>query len=79
MSQKSFTLSDIEKRKCLEEVYKCINKMSFNKKKQKKNASKLELLKKLTDIIKGKSEKYLDIDEIASKYNIEINVTIIPI
>ena len=73
MSQKSFTLSDIEKRKCLEEVYKCINKMSFNKKKQKKNASKLELLKKLTDIIKGNSEKYLDIEEIASKYNIEIN------
>ena len=73
MSQKSFTLSDIEKRKCLEEVYKCINKMRFNKKKQKKNASKLEVLKKLTDIIKGKSEKYLDIDEIASKYNIEIN------
>ena len=73
MSQKCFTLSDIEKRKCLEEVYKCINKMSFNKKKQKKNASKLELLKKLTDIIKGESEKYLDIDEIASKYNIEIN------
>lgn len=73
MSQKSFTLSDIEKRKCLEEVYKCINKMSFNKKKQKKNASKLELLKKLTGIIKGESEKYLDIDEIASKYNIEIN------
>ena len=73
MSQKCFTLSDIEKRKCLEEVYKCINKMSFNKKKQKKNASKLELLKKLTDIIKGNSEKYLDIEEIASKYNIEIN------
>ena len=73
MSQKSFTLSDIEKRKCLEEIYKCINKMSFNKKKQKKNASKLELLKKLTDIIKGNSEKYLDIEEIASKYNIEIN------
>ena len=73
MSQKCFTLSDIEKRKCLEEVYKCINKMSFNKKKQKKNASKLELLKKLTDIIKGESEKYLDIDDIASKYNIEIN------
>ena len=73
MSQKSFTLSDIEKRKCLEEIYKCINKMSFNKKKQKKNASKLELLKKLTDIIKGNSEKYLDIKEIASKYNIEIN------
>lgn len=73
MSQKSFTLSDIEKRKCLEEIYKCINKMSFNKKKQKKNASKLELLKKLTDIIKENSEKYLDIEEIASKYNIEIN------
>lgn len=73
MSQKSFTLSDIEKRKCLEEIYKCINKMSFNKKKQKKNASKLELLKKLTDIVKGNSERYLDIEEIASKYNIEIN------
>ena len=73
MSQKSFTLSDIEKRKCLEEIYKCINKMSINKKKQKKNAKKLELLKKLTNIIKGNDEKYLDIEEIASKYNIEIN------
>ena len=47
--------------------------MSFNKKKQKKNSGKLELLKKLTDIIKGSDEKHLDINEIAEKYNIEIN------
>ena len=73
LSQRSFDLTEIEKRKCLEEIYKCINKMSFNKKKQKKNASKLELLKKLTNIIKGSEERYLDIDEIATKYNIEIN------
>lgn len=73
LSQRSFELTEVERRKCLEEIYKCINKLSFNKKKQKKNATKLELLKKLTSIIKGAEERYLDIDEIATKYNIEIN------
>ncbi len=73
MSQKCFSLSEIEKRKVLEEIYKCINKMSFNKKSQKKNYTKLEMLKEFADVIKSTEEKKLDIDEIASKYNIEIN------
>ena len=73
MSQKCFSLSEIEKRKVLEEIYKCINKMSFNKKSQKKNYTKLEMLKEFVDVIKSTEEKKLDIDEIASKYNIEIN------
>ena len=73
MSQKSFHLTEIEKRKCLEEIYKCINKLSFNKKRKKKNNEKLELLDKLTRIIKGSDKRYLEIDDIASKYNIKID------
>lgn len=72
LSQQSFILTDIEKRKCLDEIYKCINKMSNTKKSQKKNLKKIELLNKLIEIIKGLEQKKLDIDDIAAKYDIKI-------
>ena len=73
MSQDNFKITEIEKRKCLEEVYKCVNKLSINKKSQKKNSKKLQLLSQLVNTIKSMDQNKLPIDEIASKYNISIN------
>ena len=71
-SQKKFQLSEVEKRKCLEEIYKYINKWSATKKQQKNNARKLELLEQLTQLLKGIDTPTRDIEEIAGKYNIHV-------
>lgn len=71
-SQKSFNLSQNERRKCLEEVYKALDKLSVNKKMAKKNGKKIEIISSLTNLIKGIDDSYHDITNIASKYHINI-------
>ena len=71
MTQKSFKLSDKDKRACLEVIYTAINKMSCNKNKKKKNILHIEFLSNLVDGIKGE-EKEIKIDELSKKYNISI-------
>lgn len=72
MSQKNFSLSTKDKRKCLETIYTEINKMSCNKKKKKKNIIHIDFLNNLVDSIKGE-EKEVKIDELSKKYNISIS------
>ena len=72
MTQKSFKLSDKDKRACLEVIYTAINKMSCNKSKKKKNILHIEFLSNLVDGIKGE-EKEVKIDELSKKYNISIS------
>ncbi len=72
MTQKSFKLSDKDKRACLEVIYTAINKMSCNKNKKKKNILHIEFLSNLVDGIKGE-EKEVKIDELSKKYNISIS------
>ncbi len=72
LSQKSFKLSDTEKRKCLEDIHKLINKLSYNKKSIKKNQQKLDHISNITNIIKGMEDSEKSITDIAAKYNIEI-------
>lgn len=73
MAQKEFNLSNTEKKKCLDEIYICINKLSSNKKQKKKNSEKLELLRNITNIIKTTNKKQLSLEELTRKYNIKAN------
>ena len=73
MAQKGFDLSDTEKKKCLDEIYICINKLSSNKKQKKKNIERLELLKNITSIIKNANKKQLSLEELTKKYNIKVD------
>ncbi len=72
LSQKSFHMTDIEKRKILETIYSAIDRISINKKLAKKNQDKIEWLKELITSIKESGEKHVNVEGIAKKYNIEI-------
>ena len=71
-SQQSFDLSSAEKKACLEEIYKFIDKLSYNKKAEKKNHKKIALISSLVDQIKGIEDDKADIEEIASPYGVHI-------
>lgn len=73
ISKKEFNLSDTEKKKCLDEIYICIDKLSSNKKQKKKNIEELELLRNLANIIKNTNKKQLSLEELTRKYNINVN------
>ena len=72
ISQKSFRITDQEKRKCLEDINKNIDKLSISKRDLKKNKEKIEKLNTLIKLIKGEEEKEEKIDVLASKYNISV-------
>lgn len=72
ISRSNFTLSEKDKRKCLEVINTEINKMSYNKKTKKNNSEYVDFLSNLTDTVKGE-EKEIKIDELSRKYNISIN------
>lgn len=72
ISQRSFMLSESEKRKVLDDIYKFLNKLSYNKKSEKKNKTKIEEIHQLIDRIKGLDDSPRDIDTIANKYNIHV-------
>jgi len=72
MSQKSFKLSDKDKKESLRTIYTAINKMSCNKSKKKKNIMHIDFLTNLVDSIKGE-DKEVKIDELSKKYNISIS------
>ena len=70
-SQNSFNLSEAERKKCLEEIYKYINKLSCTKKKAKSNATKLKHVDGLVELMKDESKKK-DISTLANKYKIHV-------
>lgn len=72
MSQKSFKLSDKDKKESLRTIYTAIDKMSCNKSKKKKNIMHIDFLTNLVDSIKGE-DKEVKIDELSKKYNISIS------
>ena len=72
LSQRSFILSETEKRNCLDDIYKYINKISYNKKAEKRNKAKIDAISQLVDRIKGLEDSSKDIGDIASKYDIHV-------
>ena len=72
ISQKKFSLSNNDKRDCLNDIYKFVDKISYSKKNAKKYKEKLNSINQLVDKIKGLNISSKDLDEIASKYNIHI-------
>lgn len=73
MSQKSFNMDTIEKRKTLDTIYSSIDKLSIKKKETKKNRDKIEWLTNMSDSIKGEDTRDTRIDILANKYNIHIH------
>ncbi len=73
MSQKNFSFSERKKRDCLDDIYKYLNKLSYNKRSEKKNKKKIEGINRLVETIKGLNCSSKDIEEIASRYNIHVN------
>ena len=72
MSQKSFSLSEREKKECLEDINTCLNKLTYKKKAAKANAKKIEWINRLVELIKELNSKKKDITEIADKYNVQV-------
>lgn len=72
MSQKSFKLSDKDKKDSLRTIYTAIDKMSCGKQKKKRNILHIDFLNNLVDGIKGE-EREVKIDELSKKYNISIS------
>lgn len=72
MSQDNFILSNQERKNCLNDINKCIDKLSYSKKKAKRNKDGLVWLEKLLILLKGLSKENKDICDIASKYNIQV-------
>lgn len=72
MSQKSFSLSEREKKECLEDINTCLNKLTYKKKAAKANAKKIEWINRIVELIKELNSKKKDITEIADKYNVQV-------
>ena len=72
ISQNKFQLTDIDRKKCLEEIYSFINNLSSKKSLSKINKNKIDSLKYLVDLIKKQDTKSNDISEFASKYKIKV-------
>lgn len=70
--QRAFRLEEHEKRKILEELYKHIEWMSCNKKLAKKNKDKINYINIIKEMIKQENEKGVDIESIATKYNVPV-------
>lgn len=72
INHQNFNLSDKDKKSCLETINTLIDKMSYNKKKEKKNIEHIEFLRGLVNTIKGE-EKSVKIDELSRRYSISIS------
>ena len=68
LSEKSFHLSDAEKRKILDILYQSTNSLASAKGRNKKE--KLQEIKDLAENIKGYGEKTSRLDQLSKKYNI---------
>jgi hypothetical protein len=72
LSRSAFELKDSEKRNCLNDIYKCLNKLCVTKKSQKANKKKIEWLNNLILSLKCNNEKESNIELIANKYHIDV-------
>lgn len=73
LSQKSFQLSVPDKKGCLEEIYKYVDQLSYNKKNGRKNRDKINEVSNVVNLIKGFDDVKEGIHQIASKYNIHVS------
>lgn len=72
MNQKNFSLSEKERKQCLLDINKYLNKLTYKKKAAKANAKKVVWVDRLVDLIKELNEQKKDITEIANKYNVQV-------
>ena len=73
MTQRSFILSDNEKKKTISLIYSAIDKLSIKKSYAKKNKDKIEWLNSLISTIKGETTRDARVELLANKYNISIH------
>lgn len=73
LSQKAFSLSDRERKDTLDILCEVKDKLSIDKKREKKNKNKIEWIKYLINVLKGiENKKDNEIDILANKYNIKV-------
>lgn len=72
LSKKTFHLSEVDRKKCLDYLHLTLNQMSIGKKQIKKNKKKIERIERLRDTLKGMTENEQEIDSIANKYHISV-------
>lgn len=72
MNQKNFSLSEKERKQCLLDINKYLNKLTYKKKAAKANAKKVVWVDRLVDLIKELNEQKKNITEIANKYNVQV-------
>ena len=72
MNQKNFSLSEKERKQCLLDINKYLNKLTYKKKAAKANAKKVVWVDRLVNLIKELNEQKKDITEIANKYNVQV-------
>ena len=73
MNQKNFSLSEKERRQCLLDINKYLNKLTYKKKAAKANAKKVVWVDRLVDLIKELNEQKKDITEIRDKISKELD------
>lgn len=66
-------ISQQERRKCLDDIFQVIDKLSYRKKEAKKNKDKLKWLATLKDMIIETTTKLPNIEEVAQKHNIKVS------
>ncbi len=71
-SQKSFNLSQKDKRACLQEIMNALDKFNCMKGHRKDRKKRVELTKNIKEMISSNSEQKEDIELIASKYGVEL-------
>lgn len=69
-SQKTFVLTEEERERCLKEIYRKLDQLTYNKKQSIKNKDKIERLDQVKQIIIKEVET---IEELASKYHIPLS------
>lgn len=72
LSEKHFHITEVEKRKVLDLLFKTLNQMNKNKGFARQYREKVNRINALVTTLKDSTEKRLDIDQIAQKYSISV-------
>ena len=72
-SKKEFKLSEKERKKILNEIYKELDKLTIDKRRVRENSKKINEIKDLRELVVKSKNKTDNISSIADKYNIKID------
>ena len=73
-SQKSFNLTETDRKKCLKEVLKALDKFNNIKGHRRERKRRIEITKNIKDMLSSNNNEKEDIEIIASKYGIQLTI-----